>query len=436
MKRVLVALAFVPCLLWGMSVAPDLFAGNPGFWQWRRALVLLSGALALWWMSSAILLAMRPAWLERAIGGLDRLYRLHRNIGIGAGVLVFTHWMAEWLPKKLAKLGLFPGRPRGPKGDPGWWIDLAKEVGEWTGYIVLALVVLSLLRRLPYRAFRLAHKAFAVLFIAGAFHGLVLMPNDWWSSSFGLATALLASTGLVAAFWSLSGRIGESRRYAARIESLQASKSGVLEVVLRPSASWPGHRAGQFLLADFGHRLEGAHPFTIASAGAAGEAPLRLAIKDLGDYTRSLRHRLKVGDRVIIEGPYGGFDLDAVATGQPQVWVAGGIGITPFLARLRAMTNRGERAEQVDLFYSVRSLREDAFADEIDALCQRSGVRLHRWASDERGALQPETIGAALGKGGSVWFCGPAGWGESLAQWLRAAGLPRARFHRELFEFR
>ena len=68
----------------------------------------------------------------------------------------------------------------------------------------------------------------------------------------------------------------------AAIEALVARSDGVLEVTLRPAAGWPGHRAGQFVLVDFGHRFEGAHPFTVASAWSAAQGTVILAIKALG----------------------------------------------------------------------------------------------------------------------------------------------------------
>jgi len=434
-RKLQLAWLLLPALLWAAFALPEVVGADPGFWQWRRALVLLSGVLALWWMSAGMLLATRPGWLERRLGGLDRLYRLHRDVGIAAGILVFVHWMAEWAPKQLGKLGLLPPRVRGPKGDPMWWIDLAKDVGEWTGYIVLALVIVALVRRLPYRAFRLVHKAFALLFVAGVFHGLVLMPGEWWTSPLAWITAALAAAGVLAAGLSLSGRIGEGRRHAARIEELRLLGDGVLEVRLRPSGSWPGHRSGQFVLVDFGHRLEGAHPFTVASAWSAEQGTLTIAVKGLGDYTRSLPSRLAVGQSATIEGPYGGFDFADADAAQGQVWVAGGIGITPFLARLRQWHARGQKAGNVDLFYSVRTGAADGFHGELDKLCATTGVRLHRWTSDSQGAMPPELIGKQAA-GRSVWFCGPAGWGESLANWLRRAGVPVGAFHREYFEFR
>ena len=71
------------------------------------------------------------------------------------------------------------------------WIDLAKDVGEWAGYILLALVVIALVKRIPYRYFRWVHKAFGAVFLAGAFHGLMLMPTTFWQSPLGWLTAAL-----------------------------------------------------------------------------------------------------------------------------------------------------------------------------------------------------------------------------------------------------
>lgn len=58
-------------------------------------MIFLSRMLALWWMSAGMVLASRPGWLEKRFVGLDKRYRLHRNMGIGAGLLVLLHWQIE-----------------------------------------------------------------------------------------------------------------------------------------------------------------------------------------------------------------------------------------------------------------------------------------------------------------------------------------------------
>lgn len=440
MKRPLVFLFGLPLLLWAVFVLPDVSANVHTLWDWRRALILLSGTLALWWMSAGMVLAARLPAVERAVGGLDRLYRLHKHIGIGAGIIVFTHWMLEWLPKNLAKAGLIARPARGPRppggGEPDLWIDFAKDVGEWAGYILLALVVIALVRRIPYRYFRWVHRLFPLVFVAGAFHGLMLMPASFWQGPLGWLTAFVATLGVVPAMQSLGGRIGARRRVVARIEVVDCHPDGVLEVVCRPSGAWPGHRAGQHVLVDFGHPGEGAHPFTLASAWDVGDGSITLAIKALGDFTRGLPARLKAGQTLVLEGPYGGFTFDAPA-GAGQVWIAGGIGVTPFIARLRELAARGGSREPVAFFYSTAVKVPHGYAENLPALCAAAGVTLHRRQTDRDGPLDDATLRAAVTPGASVWFCGPATWGEHLARSLCVeGGLPPAAFHRELFEFR
>jgi len=436
MKKILTALALVPFGLWGIAALPDLLVADPGFWNWRRALIIGSGILSLWWMSGAMLLAVRPAWLERALGGLDRLYKIHKTIGITTGCLVFAHWMLEWLPKNLARQGWIEAPRRGPRPPEEWWVGLAKDTGEWAGYLLLALVVIALIRRIPYRYFRLVHKAFGLLFIAGAFHGLVLLPTDFWQQPVGWASAAVAAVGVVAALWSLSGRIGRNRCHPARIDSVEHHPDDVIQVRCRLLAGWPGHRAGQFVLANFGDIAEGSHPFTIASAWNADEGTLTLAIKALGDYTGKLTQSLQAGRVVTLEGPYGSFTFDSPRFAAAQVWIAGGIGITPFLARLHELA-RSERNEDgaVDLFYCTRN-EETGFSKELPALCEAAGVRLHHRVTARDGQLDIEEVVARLPAEGGIWVCGPAAWGKTLSRQLQGIGPVASGFHAEAFEFR
>ena len=106
-----------------------------------------------------------------------------------------------------------------------------------------------------------------------------------------------------------------------------------LEIDVQPEGGWRGHQAGQFAFLRF-DKSEGAHPFTISSDWA-GDGHLRFLINALGAHTRDLFERLKVGDAVRVEGPYGRFTFEG--SSPRQIWIGGGIGVTPFMARLQAL---------------------------------------------------------------------------------------------------
>ena len=440
MKRIALPLTILIMLLWAALQPTDVLTFSAAFMPMRKALTLLSGALALGWMGFCMLLALRPAWLERNLGGLDKLYHVHKWSGITAVLLVVAHWLLILSPRTLASWGWIETVARGrhgPGGGGSSLIGLAKEMGEWSAWIMIVLGIVALLRFVPYGWFRKLHKGFPVAFLIGAFHSVVMLQKEnIVATPFGLMLIAVSLIGSVIAVVSLYGLIGRNRRHRGQIASVVQTESGVLDLRVDPGADWPGHEAGQFALLTV-DRSEGPHPFTIVSDWKPG-ASLRFAIKPLGDYTRSLAGRVKVGDTVIIEGPYGRFDFGDVS--EDQVWVAGGVGVAPFLARLEMLASSratGSGQGKVHFFYCVRNARDASFPEGLPDLCRRAGVELHLWIDEKYGQIQPNDIGKFVDKARNVWFCGPSRWATTLQSYFqRHCGLPPERFHREIFEFR
>ena len=90
---------------------------------------------------------------------------------------------------------------------------------------------------------------------------------------------------------------------------------------------------------------------------------LRVSIKAAGDYTRELHDNLKAGTPAKLAGPYGAFDYRD--GGHDQIWIAGGIGVTPFLSWIRALD--GTFDHTVDFFCSVSHQSDVLYLDEIEA---------------------------------------------------------------------
>lgn len=431
MKRFLVPGSVLLFVLWLLAQQQGFFSPDTSFHQWRRSLIILSGVVSLFWLSSVMVLATRPAWLEQRLGGLDRL---HKWAGIGGTLLVLSHWLLEKSPKLLlaATEGGHGGhgRPHGA-GDFQPLKALAAHLGELSFYLMTILVVIALLRNFPYRLFRQLHRVFPVLFLAAAFHSVVLLPASAYAQPMGWLVLLIAVLGSLAALLCLTGRLGSRKRHDSQVSDVQILSDGTMVLELSRPTSWEKHRAGQFALVDFGHG-DGAHPFTIVGASASR---LRFMIKPLGDYTRTLANRLHVGDPLTIEGPYGCFVFDE-AEGH-QVWVAGGVGIAPFLARLEELVRQGKRSLDIDLFYANRATADQALPAGLEETCKQLGVRLHCKMTSGGGRFRSEDIQAVVQGGRSqVWFCGPVEWGSSLRRFLEKQGNASVRFHQELFKFR
>ena len=439
LKLVFVLIIAIVTALWLTSLSTDAFGGD--IWAMRRTLIYYSGILAMGMMSIAVILAARPVLFESALGGLDKFYRLHKWLGIGGVSLAIVHWMMELVPRWMVGQGWLvrPPRPAAPAAadlpfDP--FRDLhgiARDLGEWGIYLLIALTVLALWKRFPYRYFFKTHRVMAALYLVLVFHSIVLMKPSFWSAPIGPAMAALMLAGSIGALLSLFHRIGYARRAVGAIDHLDHhTGNSVLDVGVRLQTSWPGHLPGQFAFVTF-DKSEGAHPFTMSSVWK-GDGKLVFSIKGLGDYTKALPDTLRVGDNVTVEGPYGRFQFDDEA--KRQIWVAGGIGISPFLAGLRALKG-GRHERPIDLVYCTRA-PDERFIGTIRQLANDTGVRLHLLVQQSAGRLTAARLCEMVPQWAEaqVWFCGPQKFGAELRDGLSEIGLPPGRFHQELFEMR
>lgn len=434
------ALALLLAALWIVSLPASPWTG--GFWAIRHQLIYLSGILAIGFMALGLVLAARPVQIEPLLGGLDKFYRLHKWFGITGVALAIIHWLLEISPRWMIGWGWLSrpvrNRPPGPAPAPDLLDKLhgaAVGVGEPALYLLILLIALALWKRVPYHWFFRAHRLMAPLFLVLVFHAVVLMDRDYWTAPIGMVMAILLVLGTLAAVTALFRRIGKSRRAVGEIKRLTLYPgNAMLDVAVDVGTAWPGHQAGQFAFLKAGNR-EGAHPFTISSAWK-DDGHLVFSIKGLGDYTRRLPELLHVGQAVSIEGPYGRFDFRGPA--DRQIWIAGGVGITPFMARLQYLARTQEPQEgKVHLFYSTAA-HDEAFVAQVQNLAASGHVNLHLLVTPKDGLLTLERIAEIVPDwiDADIWFCGPAGFGDALYTAMTEAGLPGDNFHQELFEMR
>lgn len=434
-------------ILW-LAAEPAVFQ-PANFFALRGAMVQYSGIVAIGAMSFAMILALRPRRPERWLGGLDKMYRLHKWLGIAALVLSVVHWLwgqgAKWaVGRGWLDRPVREARP--PLENPVEQVfaslrGTAEGLGEWAFYATVLLITLALVTYFPYRLFYKTHRLLAVAYLVLAFHAVVLADLDYWISPIGVVLALLLVLGTYAALIVLLRRVGVDRKVQGRIASLQYYPGvRVLESVIDVPEGWPGHKPGQFAFAT-SDASEGAHPYTIASAWHDNDRRITFVTKELGDHTGRLREKLYVGQNVEVEGPYGCFDFD---DGQlPQIWIGGGIGITPFIARMKfiALERRahpGQPPPAVDLFHTTADVDETAI-EKLKADAEGADIRLHILVDARDGFLTGEKIRAAVPdwREASIWFCGPTGFGEVLRKDFAEHGMPVAkRFHQELFAMR
>ncbi|MDR2214900.1 MAG: ferric reductase-like transmembrane domain-containing protein, partial [Nevskiaceae bacterium] len=182
----------------------------------RDPMIQLTGIIAIGCMGVAMVLALRPRWPERWFGGLDKMYRMHKWLGIGALVASIVHWLWIEAPKWAVDWGLIERQARGPRApidNPvqaffSGYRGTAEDVGEWAFYAAIALIALGLIARFPYRWFYKTHRLLAAAFLVLAFHTVVLLKFSYWLSPVGWIMALLLAASVWAGILVLLRRVG------------------------------------------------------------------------------------------------------------------------------------------------------------------------------------------------------------------------------------
>ena len=439
----------VPKGVWAVAAVFVVYAGL--YWSHVIAAALpfqaqfsyFVGSCSVICMVLGLLLSTRPRAVETSLGGLDRMYKLHKVLGVAALALFLAHYATvpggpeeEEVPATAAgsvEGELTSGTPDSEEEEEDLPIDLFGMVAM-IGFTVLILLTLN--RKIPYHRWIVTHRFMGVFFVIVVVHvSLVLYDGEEIAlfSAPGLFLGLLLLAGLGGVFYKqvLFPNKKKHRFTLAVVNRLERAT----EVVLRPQEEMFSFEPGQFAFITIDKDgFREAHPFTISSG--AKEDRLRFTMKVLGDYTRRIRDALTAGAEVAVEGPYGRFNP---LKGLPrQVWVAGGIGITPFLSVLRTMEPNHGRT--IRLFYCVRTAREALFFGELQSrAAQLDGVTVTLFDSDAGVRINTDGIRTALDGPLEEWsyfLCGPKPMIAALSQGLRKQGVPRRRVHREEFEFR
>lgn len=385
-----------------------------------------SGVLGLAMMLVAAIISIRIPGLDLPFGGLVEMWKVHHWLGAGAFLSMLAHPLLlafSALPESLQAAAAVLWPAGGLAGWLGW------------GTLLLSMVFLApsfwFFGTPHYQRWKYMHALAAPALLLALAHTLMLgrsVPMAlWW---------LLGALAVIALAFRLGWRkLMPGRRYA--ITRVEALADRVVELSLSPvEGPQMKFRAGQFVyLAPLDRQLKSGrreeHPYTLSSA--PGEAELRIGIKAFGDASTALQE-VSAGSEAMLDGPYGRFFEPGLRG--PELWIGGGIGITPFVSRARAW-HKAASAVDVHLVYCANDPERAYYLGQFHkAAAVAPGLRISTHYFRDEGPLDLGWLQTNCPDAASrTWYvCGPEPLLKITAELRKKLGVPRHRYRSESFD--
>jgi len=269
-----------------------------------------------------------------------------------------------------------------------------------------------------------------LVFVFAILHTLVI-PSDVSRNDFLKYYILIfALAGLVTSFHQAFLGKFLSKKLKYKVKNVNKLNQDIVEIEMEPISRKMIFAPGQFAFFNFlsGRVSSESHPFSISSSTIDNN--LKIITKNLGDYTVLLKD-LKVNDGILVDGPYGNFNYRK-AKNKNQIWIAGGIGITPFLSMVKTL----EDDYKVDLYYSVRENKDAVRVGDLLEISRRNpNFRYKLWITNEKGYISAELVSSFSGSldNKEIFLCGPASFMESLKNQFVSRGININKIHYENF---
>lgn len=386
-----------------------------------NALGRASGQVCLSALALSFVLGCRSFWLNHFLGSPNRTYRLHHQVSVAVLFLLILHILLSALPFFRVDLA----------AALDFIFDFQDFVvtSGWIAFLLLLLeIVFSYFKHLNRGTWKWLHRILILSFPAISVHLWLSVKEIGWG--LGLAAVLWVVAFIVL---SLHFLFPKALRKLASYEVIGIDELGskIVEIKLAPKGKAIEFKPGQFVFLSVDCKMgcnvsHEFHPFTIDSASNSKE--ISLAVKALGDDSEKLQH-IKRGNLVTVEGPYGNL-LSNVKTERKQLWIAGGIGVTPFVSYLRQKKMSSVDIQDIVLLLFIKVEEDNVFSKD---LLNISGVKVNIHIDRSDGLPDLKKLLPSDWKMRDIVISGPSGMIKYFKKELYALGAQKIQS--EEFDF-
>lgn len=222
------------------------------------------------------------------------------------------------------------------------------------------------------------------------------------------------------------------RKLRARVCALERAAHDVMIVSLSSDAPLP-FLPGQFARLRFGRLPPRA--YSMANLPGATLLEFHVRVQPGGRVSGHVAHKLRVGDRVRIEGPFGDAHWRG-AGNAPLLLLAGGTGLAPMVSVLDAALRDGQAPEQIHFYHGVRAPADLYAGARLRERAQQMGFRFEAVFSDgTAGRHLHEALERDFPclKQACIYVAGPPPMVEAVRRSAGARGTPDERIHADAF---
>lgn len=224
-----------------------------------------------------------------------------------------------------------------------------------------------------------------------------------------------------------------------RVEIVDREAKNVINIRMKPMGNKMILHPGQYIYIQRKRSLE-SHPFSISHFPEPVTDLVCIAPKAIGSFSAAVQD-MSAGEVVYLDGPYGVFTSEVDTTTKPVIFIAGGIGMVPFMPSIDLLTFG--MGKETTLFYGNNTQDEIAFFDELELAKQKTDkLKVVHVLRDEekpgfgKGFVTVDLMSKHLPLHVSKYeyfVCGPPPMIHAIEKDLIKAGVPKDSIHFELF---